>query len=208
MEFDFTELPATDRYRLLSNFVAPRPIALVTTICADGTANAAPMSFFNVFSQEPPIIILGIQNNLEGNPKDTTVNIRENGEFVINMVDMGIAEPMLTCGIGFPHGVNELEKAGLSLSKSKKVKPGFITESPCSMECTLYQTIEFPGRSIILGKVVHMHVKDNCLDEDKRYVNPENYQPIARLHADNYIVANQQFELKLPDTDEDNSDNT
>ena len=61
MEFDFETLPPPDRYRLLCSFVAPRPIALVTTLAENGTPNAAPMSFFNVFSQDPPIVILGIQ---------------------------------------------------------------------------------------------------------------------------------------------------
>ena len=196
MEFDFRELPAQDRYRLLCSFVAPRPIALVTTICADGRSNAAPMSFFNVFSQDPPIVILGIQARSDGTPKDTTINIRETGEFVVNLVDMAIAQQMITCGINFPRGVDEVEKSGLSLAPSLQVDPGRVLESPCSMECCLYQSIEFPRRSIVLGVVVQMNVRDDCLDENGRYVRPEVYQPIARLHADNYIVADQQFVLK------------
>ena len=44
-----------------------------------------------------------------------------------------------------------------------------------------------------------MHVQDQCLDPQGRYVNPETYQPIARLHADNYITSDRQFELKKPD---------
>jgi len=55
--------------------------------------------------------------------------------------------------------------------------------------------IEYPRRVILLGQVVQMHVRDACLDAASRYVLPEVYQPIARLHADNYIVANQQFVL-------------
>ena len=200
MEFDFRELPAQDRYRLLCSFVAPRPIALVTTICADGRSNAAPMSFFNVFSQDPPILILGIQARPDGKPKDTTINIRETGEFVVNLVDMAIAQQMITCGINFPRGVDEVEKSGLSLAPSLQVGPGRVLESPCSMECRLYQSIEFPRRSIVLGEVVQMNVRDDCLDENGRYVRPEVYQPIARLHADNYIVADRQFVLKPTET--------
>ncbi|MDH3667020.1 MAG: hypothetical protein OEN23_08840, partial [Paracoccaceae bacterium] len=62
--------------------------------------------------------------------------------------------------------------------------------------CLLQQTVEFPHRSIVLGEVVQMHVRDECLDESGHYVRPEAYQPLARLHADNYIVADTQFELK------------
>jgi flavin reductase (DIM6/NTAB) family NADH-FMN oxidoreductase RutF len=90
MDFDFTRLPEADRYRLLTNFVGPRPIALVSTIDEQGRHNAAPMSFFNVFSHEPPILILGIQPREDGSPKDTVANLRRLGEFVVHMVDMEI----------------------------------------------------------------------------------------------------------------------
>jgi flavin reductase (DIM6/NTAB) family NADH-FMN oxidoreductase RutF len=196
MEFDFRELPETDRYRLLCSFVAPRPIALVTTVSASGLTNAAPMSFFNVFAHEPPIVILGLNTRPDGSPKDTTLNIRETGEFVVNLCDLPMAQQMVDCGIAFPRGVDEAEKAGLSLAPSLQVRPGRIGESPCSMECRLNQTVEFPRRSIVLGQVVQMHVRDDCLDAQGRYVRPDIYQPLARLHADNYIVADQQFVLK------------
>jgi flavin reductase (DIM6/NTAB) family NADH-FMN oxidoreductase RutF len=195
MEFDFRTLPAQDRYRLLCSFVAPRPIALVTTASADGLSNAAPMSFFNVFAQEPPIVILGIQARPDGSPKDTVVNIRETGEFVVNLCDLAIAQATVDCGIIFPRGVDEVKKTGLSLAPSLQVRAGRVLESPCSMECRLAQSIEYPRRSIVLGVVVQMHVRDDCLDEAGRYVRPEAYQPVARLHADNYIVADRQFVL-------------
>jgi flavin reductase (DIM6/NTAB) family NADH-FMN oxidoreductase RutF len=139
---------------------------------------------------------LGIQARQDGSLKDTAINIRDTGEFVINLVDMAIAYQMITCGIDFPRGVDEVEKAGLSLAPSLQVRPGRVCEAPCSMECRLYQSIDFPRRSIVLGEVVQMNVRDDCLDDDGHYVRPEAYQPIARLHADNYIVADRQFVLK------------
>lgn len=196
MEYDFTTLPVKDRYRLLCSFVAPRPIALVTTVNEDGTANAAPMSFFNVFSQDPPIVILGLQCRPDGAPKDTTVNIRRADEFVVNLCDLSIAQRMVDCGISFPSGIDELEITGLGLAPSKQVRPGRVAESPCSLECRVSQIIEYPRRSIVLGEVVQMNVRDDCLDDEGHYVRPDVYQPIARLHADNYIVADRQFELK------------
>jgi len=196
MQFDFGALPAEDRYRLLCSFVAPRPIALVTTVSREGRSNAAPMSFFNVFAQEPPIVILGLNARPDGSPKDTTINIRETGEFVVNLCDLSIAQKMVDCGIPFPRGVDEVEKSGLTLTPSLQVRPGRVQESPCSMECRLFQSIEFPRRSIVLGQVLQMHVRDDCLDEKGRYVRPETYQPLARLHGDNYIVADRQFVLK------------
>ena len=198
MEFDFTQLPPQDRYRLLTNFVGPRPIALVTTRSEAGHSNAAPMSFFNVFSQDPPIVILGVQTRGDGHEKDTLVNIRRTGQFCVNMVDMELAEAMILCGINFAPDVDEPAFAGLDTAPCRQIDARYIARTPCAMECRVERIIDFPRRAIILGEVVEMSVRDDCLDEQGRYVNPEVYQPIARLHADNYIVADRQFELLKP----------
>ena len=195
MDFDFEMLPPSDRYRLLCSFVAPRPIALVTTIGEDGTPNAAPMSFFNVFSQDPPILILGIQTKLDGTEKETIRNIRRTGEFTVNMCDMKIAQQMVDCGINFPDAVDELAMTGLSHAPPIKVGPPRVAEAPAAMECRISQIIDYPRRAIVLGEVVQMHVDAACRDDAGRYVRPENYQPVARLHADNYIVSDSQFVL-------------
>ncbi|MDU8913920.1 flavin reductase family protein [Aestuariicoccus sp. MJ-SS9] len=200
MDFDFEALPPQDRYRLLCSFVAPRPIALVTTLGADGTPNAAPMSFFNVFSQDPPLVILGIQARPDGTEKETMRNIRRSGEFTINLCDMAIAQQMVDCGIGFPDDVDEVALTGLGHAPSHKVAPARVAEAPAALECRTAQILDYPRRAIVLGEVVQMYVRDACLDAEGRYVRPEAYQPIARLHADNYIVADRQFVLTATET--------
>jgi flavin reductase (DIM6/NTAB) family NADH-FMN oxidoreductase RutF len=202
MEFDFTELEADGRYRLLTNFIGPRPIALVTTRSGTGRSNAAPMSFFNVFSHEPPIVILGVQPRKEGGEKDTIVNIRRTGEFAVNMVDMALSRQMLVCGLGFDSEVDELEMAGLDGVACRKIDATYVAASPCTLECRVERLIDYPRRVLVLGEVVHMHIRRDCLDAQGRYVNPDTYQPIARLHADNYIVSDRQFVLKAPPIEE------
>lgn len=202
MEFDFTELEADGRYRLLTNFIGPRPIALVTTRSGTGRSNAAPMSFFNVFSHEPPIVILGVQPRKEGGEKDTIVNIRRTGEFAVNMVDMALSQQMLVCGLGFDSEVDELEMAGLDGVACTQIDATYVAASPCTLECRVERLIDYPRRVLVLGEVVHMHIRRDCLDAQGRYVNPDTYQPIARLHADNYIVSDRQFVLKAPPIEE------
>ncbi len=196
MNFDFTVLPEDDRYRLLTNFVGPRPIALVSTVDDQGRNNAAPMSFFNVFSHEPPILILGIQPREGGAPKDTVANLRRSGEFVVHMVDMAIARAMLVTGRDVPPGVDEIALAGLTAVPSIRVAAPRIAESACAMECRVEQIIDYPRRAIILGRVVQMFVRDECLDAAGRYVDPATYQPIARLHMDNYVRTDRQIVLE------------
>lgn len=202
MEFDFTKLESIDRYRLLTNFVGPRPIALVTTRAAAGHDNGAPMSFFNVFSHDPAIVVLGIQPRADGREKDTVANIRRTGEFTVNMVDMALSQTMLICGLGAESDVDELALARESVAPGVQVGSSWIPASPCAMECRVERLIEYPKRVLVLGEVVHMHVRRDCLDAEGRYVDPSVYQPIARLHADNYIVSDQQFVLKAPRLDD------
>jgi len=198
MDFDFTQISAQDRYRLLTNFIGPRPIALVSTLSDNGQDNAAPMSFFNVFSHDPAIVILGIQTKPDGQEKDTVRNIRHRQEFVVNMVDMAIAEAMLVCGLAVAPDVDEISLAGLTAAACHKVTARRVVESPCAMECRVERLIDFGRRVIVLGEVVHMHVRRDCLDSEGRYVDPDRYQPIARLHADNYITSDRQFEMAAP----------
>src|ERR1700748_2033967 len=92
MHFDLAQIPTTDAYKLLVSTVVPRPIALATTVDGAGRVNAAPFSFFNAVSSVPPVVVLGISpgdpNSEVGDGyKDTERNIRDTGEFVVNLVD-------------------------------------------------------------------------------------------------------------------------
>ena len=198
MDFDFTAISAPERYRLLTNFIGPRPIALVTTLSEGGHNNAAPMSFFNVFSHDPAIVILGIQTRPDGTEKDTVRNIRRTGEFVVNMVDMAIADRMLICGLGVEPDIDEISLAGMTALPCDQISARRLAETPCAMECRVERLIDYDRRVIVLGEVVHMHVRRECLDAEGRYVNPDTYQPIARLHADNYITSDRQFIMSSP----------
>src|SRR5690554_6732705 len=77
MDWAASDLDDRTLYKLLVNTVLPRPIALVTTVDPHGVLNAAPFSFFNVFSHAPPLVVLGIEGRQQPAPfKDTMANIR------------------------------------------------------------------------------------------------------------------------------------
>lgn len=198
MEADFTTLNEADRYRLLTNFVGPRPIALVTTLNPDGTNNAAPMSFFNVMSHEPPLLFIGIQPRKDGRAKDTLANLNRTGSFTVNMVDLDMAPAMAATAVAVEPGIDELALAGLTPQDGHSIPVRSVAESPCIMECRVERCLHWPKRTVVIGEVLFMRVRPDCLDAAGRYVNADRYHPIARLHADNYIVADRQFELKVP----------
>jgi flavin reductase (DIM6/NTAB) family NADH-FMN oxidoreductase RutF len=199
MIFDFEELAPADRYKLLSATVVPRPIALVTTRDAGGNDNAAPFSFFNVFSEDPPILILGLQRRPDGRVKDTTLNIRRSGEYVINLVDEPIAEAMIVCAAYFPPGESETAAAGLSLVASTKIEPARIADSPVSFECRRKLTVQLSAeRDLVIGEVLAMHVRDGIIDPETLRLDWSNYHPVGRLFVDRYIRTGDVFNMEIP----------
>lgn len=195
MELDFAALSPRDRYKMLSGFIIPRPIAWVTTCDADGRANAAPFSFFNVFGKDPAVVAMGLQRP-GGQPKDTERNIVETGEFVVNMVVEGLAEAMNVCATDFPPEVDEVEVAGLSMEPSHAVKPGRIAQSPVAFECRYLQGLDFGNDYLLaLGEVVWMRVADGLLDPETMRIVGDAYRPIARLYGDFYAHIDDRFSL-------------
>ena len=135
MLFDFAGLSGREQYKLLVATVTPRPIAWVVTQNAYGRLNAAPFSFFNAFSAEPPVIGIGVSSHGPGRPKDTRRNISETREFVVNLVSEDTVEAMVVTAIEFEEEVDELAQASMKTLPSVKVKPPRIAISPVAMEC-------------------------------------------------------------------------
>ena len=114
MLFDFADTSNQNVYKLLVATIGPRPIAWVTTKDVDGTLNAAPFSFFNAMSGNPPVLAFGIGGRAPGDVKDTGGNIRRTGQYVINLCSFALAEQMNITAIDFPKNVDELKEAGLT----------------------------------------------------------------------------------------------
>jgi len=194
LSYDPNALSQHDRYKLLISLVVPRPIALVTTLGPTGVVNAAPFSFFNLFSESPPIAVLGLQVKPEGGLKDTAAHIRDRGEFVINLVDEALGAQMNQCAVDFPPEISEIEVAKLNLLPSEKVKTPRIREAPAALECRRYTTLEVSAsRRLAIGEVVHVHVRDGLWDPDKMRIDMTQYRPLARLFGNFYASLSEPF---------------
>lgn len=197
MEIDFAGLTGPERYKLLSSTIVPRPIALVTTKDAAGTDNAAPYSFFNCFSESPPTVVLGLQLRADRVVKDTTRNIRETGEFVVNLVDRPIAEAMNICAIDFESEASEFDLAGLTRAPSRHIAPMRIAEAPVSFECKRTVTLQLSSeRDLVVGEVLHMHVRDGLINPDTYHMDLEQYAIVGRMFANLYTPVNETFAME------------
>lgn len=199
MEFEFASLAPKLRYKLLIGLVVPRPIALVTTMAPNGTVNAAPFSFFNVFSEDPALVVVGIDRRQGESRKDTASNIAATGEFVVNLVDETIAEAMSLCGVDFPPGESELDFAGLTPAPMRCVACMGLAEAPAALECRLWQTIAVAnGRELVIGEVLAAHLRDDLVDPATLRIDHAAYRPIGRLAGDGYCLTRDTFELVRP----------
>jgi flavin reductase (DIM6/NTAB) family NADH-FMN oxidoreductase RutF len=198
MLFDLLELPAKERYKLVTCTVVPRPIAWVVTLDAQGRANAAPFSFFNVFSDDPVVVGFSVGSRRGGGSKDTAANVRATGQFVVNLVSAETAEQMNVTATDFEAGVDELKAAGLTAIPSTRVAPPRIAESPVALECETYQLIPLGHHLLVLGKAVALHVRDDCvLDAKRNYIDTERLGLVGRMHAPSwYSRTTDTFEIK------------
>jgi len=205
MNFDFSQLASSDAFKLLSSVVVPRPIAWVVSQSATGDINAAPFSFFNVVSSDPPIVALGIGPR-GGQLKDTSRNILDTREFVINLVSAELAEQMNRTSLDYHADVNELVRAGLATEPSQTVAPPRIAQSPAALECKVWQVIEAaPQRVIVLARVVGMYLRDDALlNRDRFYVDTPALRLLGRMHgAGWYAHTIDLFQMLAPDAAKD-----
>ena len=183
MNIDLQTLTPNERYKLLISVVVPRPIALTTTLDAGGRLNAAPFSFFNVMGYDPALVMLSVGNRPDGTPKDTALNIRATHEFVVNIVDEALAEAMNVTATTFPPGTDELAEAGLTTRPSTQVAPPCIAASPANLECREINTLEIGNTRIIIGQVLHLHLRDDLIDLERMRVHGERLHAIGRMHG-------------------------
>ncbi|EGE56579.1 UNVERIFIED_ORG: flavin reductase (DIM6/NTAB) family NADH-FMN oxidoreductase RutF [Rhizobium esperanzae] len=199
VSFDFKELSERERYKLMIGTIIPRPIALVTTVDEHGRINAAPFSFFNCLSADPPILAIGVENNADMSFKDTGHNIRMTEVFTVNIVSFAIAEAMHVCGARYPRGVDELKEAGLTAMPGEKVASPYIAEAPAAFECRRHVTLELGrSRQIVMGEIVYAHYRDGVVDPERLHVDPAAVDAIARLGGDTCATIRDRFEMLTP----------
>ena len=194
-EVDFHAITAYQRYKLMASLIVPRPIALVTTVGANGVVNAAPFSMFNMVGEDPPLVMISINRLKDGRLKDTAANILHNGEFVVHLPDEPIAQRMHACGESFPADVSELAVVGLTAQPSTCVRPPRIAEAPVAFECVLAEKLETESRYVFFGEVKWLAAREGLVDTEAWRVNLRDYSPVARFGASFYLRSSDRFAI-------------
>jgi flavin reductase (DIM6/NTAB) family NADH-FMN oxidoreductase RutF len=201
MLLDAATLSSRDAYRLLIGSVVPRPIAWVSTVSAAGVGNLAPYSFFTAITSSPPTLCFSPIHRA-GEPKDTLRNVRETGEFVVNVVSEDVAEAMNATSEEVPFDVDEMPLASLTPAPSRFVRPPGVAEAPIRMECRLDQLVPVgrgPGAAtLVIGEILAWHVRDDLFDAERMRIRVDRLRAIGRLAGDWYARTRDQFEMVRP----------
>ena len=195
--FEPKDLTTKKLHGLLLSAIAPRPIAFASTSDADGNPNLSPFSFFNVFSANPPVLIFSPARRVRDNTtKHTLENALETKEVVINVVNYDIVQQMSLSSTEYAEGVNEFEKAGLTMLKSDLVKPFRVAESPVQFECKVNEVVSLGNEggagNLVICEVVKFHVSKEVLNDDES-INQEALDLVARAGGSYYSRANKGF---------------
>lgn len=202
MEFNVETMPWKSVYKLIIGAVVPRPIGWISTLDPEGNRNLAPFSFFNGVNGNPPhVLFCPMIRGTDVSQKDSFNNVRASGEFVANVVTEELAEAMNITATEFPAGVDEFEAAGLTAAPSHAVRAPRVAESPVNFECQVAHIVELGqepgGGSVVIGRVLHIHVADEVLFNGDK-IDVERLRPIGRLAGSSYCKVRDLFELKRP----------
>ncbi|MFH8747692.1 flavin reductase family protein [Streptomyces rimosus] len=179
IDFDPEQFDRQGFYRLLTASVVPRPIAWVSTISAEGVANLAPHSFFNIACVAPPVL----QFSAVGR-KDSLRNVEETGQFVVNFAPEQLAEQINETATDFPRGVSEFDEVGVAAEPSLRVKPPRVAASPVAFECELHSTVRFGDSTVVFGRVVHAVVSQEVMTDGHPEIG--KLKPLSRLGKDEW----------------------
>lgn len=197
---------------LIADVVIPRPVGLVSTVDNQGNVNAAPFSFYSPISYQPPLLYIAVgpkkhQQKYGYDPgrhpegpeteKDTLLNIRETGDFVVNHVTEKIMHAIPVADKRYPRGVNEIRKANLTEAPSVKIRSPRIAEAEVAMECRMVDILHVKGHHVlVIGEVVLYHFSEELIEGGK--VNVMKSLPVLHCGEDNFAVvkAGGLFKLK------------
>jgi flavin reductase (DIM6/NTAB) family NADH-FMN oxidoreductase RutF len=199
MEIDPQTAPQQSIYKLLIGCVVPRPIAWVSSLSDDGVANLAPFSFFMAVWNDPPTVAFS-SGRRAGNKKDTVRNIEYTQDFVVNLVDDGLAQQMNLTSGEYPAEVDEFAVTRLTAAPSTKVKAPRVAEAPINMECRVVQILPVGHgpHTLVLGEILQFHIRDDLYNPNTGRIDMYNLHPVGRLAGELYTHVHDIFEMKRP----------
>lgn len=195
------------RYSVFKALVSPRPIGWISTRDENGVANLAPYSFFNAVSELPPMVMFVSAPDARKQPnpelhhaKDSLANIRQTGEFGVNIASEAQIEAMVKSSAILSADEDEFISSGLEKMTATDISVPLVKGAPAHFECRLHDMIDLPGTEdragcvMVIGHVISTHIQDEFIQDGK--VDITKYRPVSRLGYKDYSVTDTVFEIE------------
>ncbi|WP_024585470.1 flavin reductase family protein [Aliihoeflea sp. 2WW] len=178
--------------------VSPRPIGWVSTLSGEGALNLAPYSFFNALTTTPFLVMFSSEGE-----KDSVVNARATGEFVINLASRDLAEAMNASAVDAPYGTSEFDYARLETAPSTLVAPPRVAHAHAALECKvteIFRPVGLNGEpsaaTVVIGEVIGVYIDDGVLTNGLFDVVKAGN--LARLGYMDYTSVTETFAMRRP----------
>lgn len=174
-------------YKLLTGIVVPRPIAWISTMSPAGLVNVAPFSCYTIVSNKPPMIGVNIGRKA-GVRKDTASNILRSEEFVVNIADETLLEPLHQSAGEYPPEISEAQLLHLETVAGESMPVPRLAAAPISLECRLHSVTPYgnTGAEFFVGEIRVLHIRDGLLNNGK--IDTTLLRPICRIAGSNYAM--------------------
>jgi flavin reductase (DIM6/NTAB) family NADH-FMN oxidoreductase RutF len=141
--------------------IMPLPVTFISTISADGIRNIAHWSCIMPILRPLDLICAA-----SAHKRHTLKNIRDTGEFVVNVAGVEMVDKVIPTAKPVPPEVDEFALAGLEEKPSQAIKAPGMAGCYAWMECTLQGLFEEENYVLIIGKVLRLEISDDVLAPD------------------------------------------
>lgn len=152
----------------------PQPTTMITSVGMDGEVNIMTASWAGIVSKTPPTMAVSFNQN-----RLSYSNIRQTGEFVVNLVPSGLATEADLCGIRSGRDLDKAQLCQLKLEAAQQVSPPLLKFSPLNVECRVLQELDLGEYRLVLGEILQIHAAEQAFAEhsqgDARCFDPLVY---------------------------------
>ena len=138
----------------------PVPAVMVTTLDQENKPNILTVAWAGTVCSDPVMVSISVK------PKRYSYQaLKDNGEFVINLVSEDLTRAADTCGVRTGAKVDKFKLCGLTIQESQHIRTPGIAESPVNIECKVRQIIPLGVHDLFIAEVVGVSVDDRYLDD-------------------------------------------
>lgn len=201
----FDDIPALNRYHLITQSVLPRPIAwILTKNDSDDSSdkyNLAPFSYFTPVSSDPALLVVSIGNKADNILKDTKRNLMRDKECVIHIPSVDLVEQVNHSAATLAYGESELADQNLTLIDFVENLPR-VQQARVALHCHLYDSHQLSqAQTVCYLEVKAMYIEDDLVTqtENRTIINSQALNPLSRLGGNDYNFLGEILTIKRPD---------